>query len=353
MNPILAELLHGAGLSHMCNLDGGFTKSSGFIRRLMWENKHKHNGKYQNPTFPLHSNSTMNAPAKFDYEKIANAEQSGKNESAYGASPFIQRHFGSVRAVSKEKPKESVEQQEARKTFVAEENKPEVKERIEEKPKEEKKAEKHSAPSEDSKAKESARKKSAYELKKEAKRMAEEAEERRRNPEPEISDALKEELRDFAEKHPGRSPFQLGGIFSRDITKAMTKREGLETPKDTPYRQSGEYKLSELIKKWYAYQQKYNHLIKPVPKGSIPVDESQASKQNFTERQLHWMKYYGKDLMKTYDTVGEYAIPEGSSHIPSVVDAVLWANNEVEKGENPKLTRDQVIYYLQKKIGLK
>jgi hypothetical protein len=297
----------------------------------------------------------MNAPAKFNYKEIANKQQHGDRDTAYGASPFIQRHFGQVRAVvSEEKPKESVEQQEARKAFVAEEHKPEVvKEHIEEKPKEEKKEVKHSAPSEDSKAKESARKKSAYELKKEAKRMAEEAEEHRRNPEPEISDSLKEELRDFAEKHPGRSPFQVGEMFARDITKAMTKREGLETPKDTPWRQSGEYKLSELVKKWYAYQQKHNNLIKPVPKGSIPVDESQASKQNFTKEQLEWLKYYGRDLMKSYDKVGEYAIPEGSSHIPSVVDAVLWANNVVEKGKNPKLTRDQVIYYLQKNYGLK
>jgi len=463
MNPVLAELLHGAGLSDIViphqNLNGGFfnlyafrsmpsgTKAilsnavkpiseslipalgqvaehiipligkgdmeggkvncgakSGFIRRLMYENSLKHDGQYKYPVWKLHKDSTMDEPFKFDYKKIANEPQRGENESAYGASPFIQKHFGTHRAVefvrgrkaqkgdpkqeseaqreqrkifrkkSKKQPQQSVEQQEERQPLIVADNKPEVaKERVENVAEDDQKyAEEHSAERTQSeydrmfpkksasKEKESLRKKTAYQLKKEAKQAEEEAEERRRNPEPEISDALKEELRDFAEKHPGRSPFQLGEMFARDwntgekrITNAMTKREGLETPKDTPYRQSGEYKLSELVKKWYAYQQKHNNLIKPVPKGSIPVDESQASKQNFTEQQLGWLKYYGKDLMKGYDKVGEYAIPEDSSHIPSIVDAVLWANNVVEKGRNPKLTAKQVIYYLQKNYGLK
>jgi hypothetical protein len=344
----------------------------------------------------------MDEPKKFVYKELANKQQDGDKDTAYGASPFIQRHFGTNRAVefvrgrkhkrgdpkqeseaqrekrkdypyrqkrkaSKQQPQQSVEQQEERPAVVEEEDQPEVaEERPQDVAEDDKKyAEEHSAertqreyegmfPKKSaSKEKESLRKKTAYQLKKEAKQAEAEAEERRRNPEPEISDALKEELRDFADKHPGRSPFQLGDRFSHDLTDAMVKREGLETPKDTPYRQSGKYKLSELIKKWYAYQQKYNNLIKPVPKGSIPVDESQASKQNFTPEQLEWLKYYGKDLIKGYDKVGQYAIPEGSSHIPHIVDAVLWVNNEVDKGKNPKLTRAQVIYYLQKKYDLK
>lgn len=471
MNPVLAELLHGAGLSDIVMprkesvkaLNGGFfnlnafrsmpsgtkailssavkpvmdslvpalgqvaehiipligkgdmegglrtTKASGFIRRLMYENSLKHDGQYKYPVWKLHKDSTMDEPFKFVYKELANKQQDGDRDTAYGASPFIQKHFGTNRAVefvrgrkaqrgdpkqeseaqrekrkdfpyrkkrkeSKKQPQQSVEQQEERQPLVVADNKPEVaEERPEDVAEDDKKyAEEHSAERTQSeydrmfpkksasKEKESLRKKTAYQLKKEAKQAEAEAEERRRNPEPEISEALKEELRDFAEKHPGRSPFHLGEMFATEwntgekrITKEMLRREGLETPKDTPYRQSGEYKLSELIKKWYAYQQKYNNLIKPVPKGSIPVDESQASKQNFTAEQLEDMKYYGKDLMKSYDKVGEYAIPEGSSHIPSIVDAVIWANNVVEKGKSPKLTPKQVIYYLQKNYGLK
>jgi chemotaxis protein histidine kinase CheA len=406
MNPILAELLHGAGLSDIISepLQGGkvrTTKASGFVRRLMYENSLKHDGQYKYPVWKLHKDSEMDEPQKFVYKELANKQQNGDKDTAYGASPFIQKHFGTNRAVefvrgrkhkkgdpkqeseaqrekrkdypyrkkrkaSKQQPQQSVEQQEERPAVVEEEDQPEVAEEPEDVAEDDQKyAEEHSADRTQreydrmfqekpaSKAKESLRKKTAYQLKKEAKQAEEEAEERRRNPEPEISDALKEELRDFAENHPGRSPFSLGGIFSHDLTNAMVKREGLETPKDTPYRQSGEYKLSELIRKWYAYQQKYNNLIKPAPKGSIPVDESQASKQNFTAEQLEYMKYYGKDSLKSYDKVGEYAIPEGSSHIPSIVDAVLWSNNEVYKGKSPKLTRAQVIYYLQTKYGLK
>ena len=118
---------------------GGFTKSSGFIRRLMAENIVKHQGQYKNPTYPLHPDSIMNKPAQFDYKKLANSDQSGSNANEYGASPFIQKHFGTVRAVpferkrgepyptgpfSKRKSKkitqESKEQKEARRSFQAE-----------------------------------------------------------------------------------------------------------------------------------------------------------------------------------------------------------------------------------------
>jgi hypothetical protein len=176
MNDTLAELLHGAGLGdiviprkdfikehkHLVSLlnrydipalkkeakdqsdelremTGGFTKSSGFIRRLMAENALKHKGQYKKPTYPLAVGSTMNKPAEFDYRKIANSDQRGINESDYGASPFIQKHFGLARAVpferkrgvplptepfktkrkSKKQTQESEQQREARKAFVA------------------------------------------------------------------------------------------------------------------------------------------------------------------------------------------------------------------------------------------
>ena len=117
------------------SLKGGFTQSSGFIRRLMAENALKHKGQYQNPTYPLHPESTMNKPAEFKYNKLASTEQNGSNPKEYGASPFIQKHFAHARAVpfvrkrgvappnepfSKRKPKktqESEQQKEAREVF--------------------------------------------------------------------------------------------------------------------------------------------------------------------------------------------------------------------------------------------
>jgi len=84
--------------AEMKSYTGGFTKSSGFIRRLMAENTVAHKGQYGNPT-KLPKGSTMNRPAEFDYKKLANAEQKGTNTSAYGASPFIQKHFGTTERV--------------------------------------------------------------------------------------------------------------------------------------------------------------------------------------------------------------------------------------------------------------
>jgi hypothetical protein len=125
------------------SLAGGFGKKSGFIRRLMAENALKHQGQYKNPTWELHPRSTMSQPWEFKYKELANPDQSGTNVNEdgsikYGASPFIQKHFGHARAVpferkrgvapplepykSKRKSKkitqESEEQKKARRSFV-------------------------------------------------------------------------------------------------------------------------------------------------------------------------------------------------------------------------------------------
>ena len=120
MNPILAEILHGAGLSDIViprpkfiaehkrlikllnssddpalkkeakdqseelKMEGGFSKASGFIRRLMAENVLKHKGQYKKPTYPLHPRSNMDKPAEFEYNKLANESQRGTNEKEYG-----------------------------------------------------------------------------------------------------------------------------------------------------------------------------------------------------------------------------------------------------------------------------
>jgi len=60
---------------------------------MMAENKLKHKGEYGNPTHPLDPSSAMKAPRAFDYKKLANADQRGRNTSKYGASPFIVKHF--------------------------------------------------------------------------------------------------------------------------------------------------------------------------------------------------------------------------------------------------------------------
>jgi len=65
---------------------------------MMAENKKKHNGQYRNPSGNDYG-STMKQFRAFDYNRLANSDQSGTNEAAYGASPFIIKHFGSPKAV--------------------------------------------------------------------------------------------------------------------------------------------------------------------------------------------------------------------------------------------------------------
>ena len=140
MNRDLLELLQGAGLEHIVlprkdfikehrhlikllqksddpafrkeassqkkeldEMTGGNAKA-GFIRRMMWENQHKHDGEYKRPVYPLADDSKMKQPWKFKYHKLANREQSGVNQRNYGASPFITRHFGNVRAEDEDEP---------------------------------------------------------------------------------------------------------------------------------------------------------------------------------------------------------------------------------------------------------
>lgn len=87
--------------AEMKSYKGGFSKQSGFIRRMMAENALKHKGQYRRPTDPLHPGSTMNKPVPFEYEKLATPGQKGKKTSGnpYGASPFIQKHFGTAEFV--------------------------------------------------------------------------------------------------------------------------------------------------------------------------------------------------------------------------------------------------------------
>lgn len=94
------EAISGAGLEPILlpSFSGGRGQASGFIMRMMAENKKKHKGQYRNPSDNDYG-STMKKFEAFDYDKLANADQNGNNTSAIGASPFIQRHFGSPEAV--------------------------------------------------------------------------------------------------------------------------------------------------------------------------------------------------------------------------------------------------------------
>ena len=94
------DAICGAGLEPILQAEysGGRGQASGFIMRMMAENKKKHQGQYKNPSDNDYG-STMNKFRAFDYKRLANAEQNGNNDAEIGASPFIQKHFGSPEAV--------------------------------------------------------------------------------------------------------------------------------------------------------------------------------------------------------------------------------------------------------------
>jgi len=112
MKPSLKKKLKG-GLA-------GVSKASGFIQRMMAENKKKH-GTYKKPTDPAHPDSTMKDWVPFDYKKLANKDQGGEGEADYGASPFIQKYFknGTVPFTKGNTAKETAKQKEARLTMIA------------------------------------------------------------------------------------------------------------------------------------------------------------------------------------------------------------------------------------------
>lgn len=107
----------------------GVSKASGFIQRMMAENKKKHTGQYKKPTSPGHPDSSMKKWVPFDYNKLAHKDQGGdevyKNSrgvverNPYGASPFIQKYFknGTVPYTRGKVGKESDEQRVIRKAL--------------------------------------------------------------------------------------------------------------------------------------------------------------------------------------------------------------------------------------------
>lgn len=114
------DAVAGAGLEPI--LSGGRGQASGFIMRMMAENKRKHEGQYRNPSNNNYG-STMKKFSAFDYNRLANSGQNGRNRNDYGASPFIVKHFGSPEhhhwepRASRSAP-ESAAQKAARKRFA-------------------------------------------------------------------------------------------------------------------------------------------------------------------------------------------------------------------------------------------
>ena len=88
----LNSMLHAAGLGSIVS---GGSGASGFIARMMAENRVKNKGAY-GPKTDLPKGSMMSSPAKFELERIANKKQKkgAKGSKDYGASPFLLAHFG-------------------------------------------------------------------------------------------------------------------------------------------------------------------------------------------------------------------------------------------------------------------
>ena len=98
----------------------GVSKASGFIQRLMAENKKKHEGRYMNPTWELHPESTMKRAEEFDWKKLASDGQGGLNRTGnpYGASPFITKHFRNRAVAEGKADKETEAQRKARRAWT-------------------------------------------------------------------------------------------------------------------------------------------------------------------------------------------------------------------------------------------
>ena len=91
-------------MSYFGEYSGG-SAASGFIARMMAENRVKHKGAY-GPNGVLPKGTHMDGPRNFDLNRLANRKQKpfrGKNTSKYGASPFILEHFSKGKTPTKAK----------------------------------------------------------------------------------------------------------------------------------------------------------------------------------------------------------------------------------------------------------
>lgn len=362
---------------------GGFSKQSGFIRRLMAENRVKHQGQYKKPTWPLHKDSTMNEPAEFDYTRIANEDQRGENPNEYGASPFIQKHFGFSRAVPfvrkrgiapplepyekervrKEKTQETTEQKIARKNWVVPEP-PEdnviTTDTIDDKGQPE-------VPNvplnvEVPIPKPPKVKKLTKAEKKEQERIAAE-EQRKRDREmrrPKISKELEERLTEYAKKpsNHGLTPLQLAEQFDwKEVNEAMLRHEGIEPgDRKKDWMSSGYYKFRNMLIKWIEMKAEDDpNFIPSVAFDAIPKVSESEGRWNWTPKQLDSADYqawfYNKDRFRQYGPPRDYS--DKVSMIPRLLSNIRWSLNEVEPKSKPPVPDKAIIYLLQNKYGFR
>jgi hypothetical protein len=362
---------------------GGFSKQSGFIRRLMAENALKHKGQYKKPTFPLHPQSNMNEQAEFDYKKIANANQRGSNENEYGASPFIQKHFGFSRAVPfvrkrgvppplepyekervrKEKTQETTEQKVARKNWVVPEPTEEMlmTDAIDDKGK----PETPNVPlnvdvpiPKPPKAK----KLTKAEIKEQERIAAEEERIRLREVRrPKLSEELQKRLTEYANdpKNHGLDPQQLAEKFGwNELNEKMVRHEGLEPGErqGINYRDSGWYKLGNMIHRWIEMKvEDDKEFIPSVALDAIPKVSEKDGKWNWTEKQLKDADYqqwfYNKDRFRQYGPPRGYS--DKVSMIPRLLNNIRWSLNSVPPVSKPPVPDKAIIYLLQNKYGFR
>jgi hypothetical protein len=340
--------------TEMKSYTGGFGKASGFIRRLMAENTITHKGQYGNPT-KLPKGSTMNRPAEFDYKKIANASQKGTNTSSYGASPFIQKHFGTTEFIpfnrkrgtppplepypNKKRSKKTTELNDTitptgrkEEPNIHAEDTPTI--TIEElppppPPKEDKKL---------SRAEKARAKRDAEKAEAEAERKRQK-EARRVSISPELEDKLTEYAK-LPQNH-GLPPRMVAErYYWFKLNEEDIRNEGLEPGNRTGanYLQSGWSKVEQKIRMWL--QQKFDddpEFIPSVAKGSVPVVSEKEGRYNFNQHQIDDMKYQAGFLDQR----------EGGSDIPPLLNNISWTLNEVEPKSVPRVSDKAIIYWLQ------
>lgn len=340
---------------------GGYGKASGFIRRMMAENALKHKGNYGNPVAPLAKDSTMNQPAIFNIKKLANAGQNGTNDSTYGASPFILKHFGLTKGITpytrkyapkppvvpytrkdrpaKSAPKETEEQRAERKRWLGivepEKVKPakKVKAPVDEEERKAKRKEKERERGQRRRAavKEAERKAAQEQLEYNQKNVPDFAK---------ISPTLEAKLLAHAERNPGLSAFSVAQKY--EPTEEDVRREDVGDKKD----------LRRRIEYWFAHQQRYNKIIKPVPTDKYPRNPEEPA-YRLSPEQIKDIKYYGDEnaqqridaSMGQTDGYNAQFAPPGGSIFPTIFSGVQSAQRA--KGK-PNIPEDAIVYYLRK-----
>lgn len=398
--------------AEMQSYNGGFSKQSGFIRRLMAENRIKHKGQYGKPT-DLPKGSTMNKPAKFDYKKIANESQKGTNTSSYGASPFIQKHFGTTEFIpfkrkrgtsppletfpTKRKggpktpippPSITVSEIETAKVPIEPTNLIEGELDLQGKPKkpntvtpdivdaiqhiEEKPAEPVTEP-----VRELTKAEKLVEANRaKVKAKKEEAERVKREKMTDLvnriisSPKLREKIDKFVKipYNNGLTPIQVAEKFGDDdsdypdeimLNEDDIRGEGFEVGDrfGAKYTKSGWFAVRQRVIEYVEQKKKLDdNYIGKVPLDSIPLVSEKKGYRKFTAKQLEEADYQAQYYTKPSPTNPARSFSnykEGESMIPALVDTLLHTFNKCTPQAFPQVTEDQAIYLVQNRYKLR